>query len=210
MFFDAETKESIAMELKAEASANGIADTTAATFEFFEKRVQQNLHIVFSTSPSGTLFHRRCQLYPALINNCTIDYYSKWPTQALYTVAQKFLALEDHTEEEMKSIADILVQTHEDVEKMCSRFYDDTKRVYHVTPKSFLNFISLFKTTHSNRREKLNFDQDRLLSGLQKLSDTNHLVVDMKADLVEIGPQLDKKSKVRLFFVYIFSSVDFL
>ena len=112
IFFDNEGKEGIALELKSEASTHGIADTTDAIFEFFLSRVRSNLHIVFSTSPSRALFHQRCRTYPSLINNSTIDWYSKWPFEALVTVADKYLSKESFLSEVAKSVTKILAYTH--------------------------------------------------------------------------------------------------
>ena len=42
-------------------------------------------------SPSRPSFHQNCRLYPSLISSCTVDWYEKWPEEALLIVADTFL-----------------------------------------------------------------------------------------------------------------------
>jgi dynein heavy chain len=42
-------------------------------------------------SPLGKGFKDYCRMYPALINNTTIDWFMKWPEDALSEVAQRFI-----------------------------------------------------------------------------------------------------------------------
>ena len=42
-------------------------------------------------SPTRPNFHQNCRLYPSLISSCTVDWYEKWPEEALLIVADTFL-----------------------------------------------------------------------------------------------------------------------
>lgn len=42
-------------------------------------------------SPTRPNFHQNCRLYPSLISSCTVDWYEKWPEEALLIVADAFL-----------------------------------------------------------------------------------------------------------------------
>ena len=42
-------------------------------------------------SPLGEIFRARLRQFPALVNCCTIDWFSEWPADALRSVALKFL-----------------------------------------------------------------------------------------------------------------------
>ena len=54
-------------------------------------------HIVFIQlknyffSPIGEVFRARLRQFPALVNCCTIDWFSEWPDDALRSVAMRFL-----------------------------------------------------------------------------------------------------------------------
>ena len=43
-------------------------------------------------SPIGEVFRARLRQFPALVNCCTIDWFSDWPEEALQSVANRFLA----------------------------------------------------------------------------------------------------------------------
>ena len=45
----------------------------------------------FGCSPIGEIFRARLRQFPALVNCCTIDWFSEWPEEALQSVAQSAL-----------------------------------------------------------------------------------------------------------------------
>ncbi len=72
------------------ASQGGLV-TREAMWNAFTERCRKNLHIVLAMSPVGEDLRRRCRNFPALVNNCVIDWFDPWPTQALQSVAGAFL-----------------------------------------------------------------------------------------------------------------------
>ena len=57
------------------------------------------MHVVLAMSPIGDSFRVRCRMFPSLINCCTIDWYDRWPPEALYSVSKQFLAVVEFSEE---------------------------------------------------------------------------------------------------------------
>ena len=81
-------REEIKREYKKAGHTNEQAD---AMNEFFFNRVKDNLHICICMSPIGKAFRDYCRMYPALINNTTINWFMGWPEDALTEVAMKFV-----------------------------------------------------------------------------------------------------------------------
>lgn len=72
------------------ASKQGL-ESTLELWGFFVSMCKQNLHVVLSFSPIGSAFRERLRQNPSLVNCCTIDWFTKWPADALEAVAHKFL-----------------------------------------------------------------------------------------------------------------------
>jgi dynein heavy chain len=48
-------------------------------WNYFVDRIKDNLHIVLCFSPVGQKFRDRARKFPALFNECTIDWFLPWP-----------------------------------------------------------------------------------------------------------------------------------
>ena len=60
----------------------------------YARRVSNNTLVVrvVCVSPMGEVFRARLRQFPALVNCCTIDWFSAWPPDALQSVAMRFLS----------------------------------------------------------------------------------------------------------------------
>ena len=74
-----------------------------ALYAFFLERVRTNLHVILCVSPVGEAFRERCRMFPGLVNCTTIDWFTEWPSDALFEVASKQLQNEDLGSEEVKA-----------------------------------------------------------------------------------------------------------
>ena len=61
--------------------------------DWFFNRVKDHMHLSVCMSPVGEKFKDYTRNYPALINNTTIDWFMKWPEEALFEVARQQGAL---------------------------------------------------------------------------------------------------------------------
>lgn len=158
--------------------------------------------MVLSTTPAGTSFRRRCRLYPPLINCCTIDWFDKWPLDALQLVAISFLEASELSKERKvnsalkASVSKVFVEVYRSVEEETQKFYDELHRRYYTTPTSYMEFVRLYLSKLNEKRAEFSFNRDRLCTGLWKLSKSNSLVDTMQTELLQLGPKLEQKAKV--------------
>lgn len=68
------------------------------------QKVYVNLHVFVVMSPSGPRFRQYCRAYPSVVSSCTIDWYEKWPKEALLIVANSFLREKVNLENEEVNI----------------------------------------------------------------------------------------------------------
>ena len=84
--------EQIYTSMKPIVQDMGLPPTKTNLFSAYTKRVKSNLHTVITMSPLGEIFRARLRQFPALVNCCTIDWFSEWPADALRSVALRFLS----------------------------------------------------------------------------------------------------------------------
>lgn len=104
--------------------------TPVSLYSFFIERVREHLHFALAFSPIGDSFKRRLQIYPSLVNYCTMDWFSAWPNDALQHVAKKFIIAMNLSSRlrgegvldasEPKSSTDMPPAEDEDTENLCS------------------------------------------------------------------------------------------
>ncbi len=61
--------------------------TNIEVYDYFLNRLKDNLHVVLCFSPVGNKFRERARKFPALFNECSIDWFLSWPEEALCSVA---------------------------------------------------------------------------------------------------------------------------
>ncbi|OUW47187.1 MAG: hypothetical protein CBD47_05050 [Synechococcus sp. TMED187] len=175
----------------------GLPETKDNIKSLFISRVRENLHIVLCMSPVGSAFRVRCRMFPSLINCCTIDWFDRWPEEALQSVSQQFFEALDLPDREtvLPGLCDMSSIVHSTVVREADRFFEELKRRFYVTPKSFLELISLYLAMLDEKRESMDVSIQRLSVGVRKLNETNAVVEGMRAELDELQPVLEQKSK---------------
>lgn len=190
--------EKVITDCRAAAIDSGIdSDNRDAIFRFFIQRVRSKLHLVISMSPIGDAFRRRCRLFPSLVNNSTIDWFDDWPTEALLSVAHKSLQMSEQPEN-TDVLANVCNDMHRSVSQATKKFYEQMRRYYYVTPKSYLEFLKLYIKMHESQTNKINNDSNRISNGLQKLYETFDMVGEMKIKLKAMAPALLEKNEATL------------
>ena len=191
-----EDKEEINNGLRPVCNEKKIVDSLDNIAALFVSRVRENLHICLCMSPVGETLRVRCRQFPALVNCCTLDWFGRWPEEALLYVSTEFLKeLPEATDEVKAGLAEMCMKIHISVEEMAEKFYDSLRRRIYTTPKSYLDLISLYLKVLEKKRHDFNLNKNRLAIGLKKLNDTNTNIAELKETLAEMQPKLVIKNE---------------
>ncbi|KAI8430874.1 hypothetical protein MSG28_001007 [Choristoneura fumiferana] len=142
--FEGDTYEQVQTGCRSDAAKAGLnpADRDGVYY-YFINRVRGRLHLCICMSPVGEAFRRRCRMFPSLVNCCTIDWFTKWPPEALLSVAQQCLAPMGNPEI-VDKISQLCVIMHQDVDVMTDRLYNEMRRYFYTTPSSYLDLLKLY------------------------------------------------------------------
>ena len=81
------------------------------------------------------------------------------------------------------------------VAEMCSDYFQRYRRPTHVTPKSYLSFISGYKSIYDTRRSEIDQLAQRMNSGLNKLIDATQSVNELSRELAVKEVELEAASR---------------
>ncbi len=139
------------------------------------------------------VFRARLRQFPALVNCCTIDWFSEWPRDALESVAMTFLQ-EMPDLETSDAVVDGLMricqQMHQTVVVESQRYLAEQGRYNYVTPTSYLELLSIFSRIFGLKKNELVQSRRRTKTGLDKLLLTEKEVTKLRADLENMQPLL--------------------
>ncbi|XP_046903615.1 dynein axonemal heavy chain 6-like [Hypomesus transpacificus] len=196
--FDNDEIDSFSQDLK--TSADGcVRGNRDDVYSYFIQQVRQRLHIVVAVSPAGQHLRQYCRTHPSLLTCCYMDWYSDWSSEALLQVASSscidssdFDSLGKVLQEK---IARGCVDIHNTSTKTAVAFLQETRRPYYIVPSTFITYIVTFTNMYQSERSKLHNIRARFSNGLDILLEMTSLVTLMQEELVELGPQIEEKSK---------------
>lgn len=113
-------------------------------------------------SPVGENLRVKARKFPGLVNCTTIDWFQKWPVDALRSVSKRFLdEMELGTDEVKAAIIEFMPQSFEIVQKEATKIFQAEKRNIYCTPKSFLELIKLYKNKLGLMKTQIEDKKDR-------------------------------------------------
>ncbi len=135
--------------------------------------------------------------FPGLVANCTIDWFLRWPRDALVAVADHFLSSFNIvcTDGIKKELVHCMGSVHDGVAEYCLQYFQKYRRSTHVTPKSYLSFINGYKEIYSQKLNEIESMAKRMNDGLTRLVDAEKAVTLMKEELIVKEKELDIANK---------------
>jgi len=109
--------------------------------EFFFNNIKDNLHLSICMSPIGEKFRNFARMYPALINNTTIDWFMGWPAEALTEVAMKSIGTMELDESISQGLASVCSYAHVTTTDQALAMRQTLKRIFHVTPTNYVELL---------------------------------------------------------------------
>ncbi|CAG2054550.1 unnamed protein product [Timema podura] len=183
--------DKIYQAMRVPVTEQGLPTTRPNLFAAYQKTVRSNLHTVITMSPIGEVFRARLRQFPALVNCCTIDWFSAWPDSALQNVALQFLDDMpdlDVSQEVLKGIVVTCQFMHQSVVDASELYLQELSRHNYVTATSYLELLNSYSHILARKKGELLLRVQRLNTGLDKL-----LVVLSRLDqLLVVLSSLDK------------------
>jgi dynein heavy chain len=121
--------------------AGNTVETPDAMNEFFFNNIKDNLHLSICMSPIGQAFRDYARMYPALINNTTIDWFMGWPAEALTEVAMKSIGNMGLDDSLNAGLAALCSYAHTTTTDQAELMRQELKRVFHVTPTNYIELL---------------------------------------------------------------------
>ncbi|NWH35887.1 DYH1 protein, partial [Chloropsis hardwickii] len=196
--YNPEDQDQIMTAMKPIVRDLGQQPTKANLMAAYTARVRSNIHMVLCMSPIGEVFRARLRQFPSLVNCCTIDWFNEWPAEALQNVASSFLSelpLLGSGNDDLDGMIQVCVAIHQSVAKKCQLFLAELGRHNYITPKSYLEFLSIFSSLIGRKQQELKTAKNRMQSGLDKLLRTAEDVAKMQEELESSRPLLAQAAK---------------
>ncbi|KAL9898323.1 dynein beta chain, ciliary [Glossina fuscipes fuscipes] len=207
--FSDDQLESIMNTIRGEVKQSGILDIKENCWRYFVMKVRRLLKVVLCFSPVGHSFRRRARKFPAIIKHTSIDWFHEWPDSALESVSRKFL---NEVSENIlphnfiKPISTFMAYVHGTVNQISKVFKQNEKRFNYTTPKTFLEYIFLYRKLLIERNDEYTKRINRLESGMAKLAECSIQVEILKDQLATQQIQLNAKNSAADKLIGVISS----
>uniref|UniRef100_A0A1I8M0L3 Dynein heavy chain n=1 Tax=Musca domestica TaxID=7370 RepID=A0A1I8M0L3_MUSDO len=189
--------EVIVNGIRNEVKQSGTLDTRENCWRFFVEKVRRLLRLILCFSPVGQTLRVRARKFPAILTQTTIDWFHEWPKTALQSVSQQFLGEIDKgilPSQLIEPIGCFMAYVHGTVNQISKIYLQNEKRYNYTTPKTFLEYIFLYRKLLVDRSGEHTRRIQRLQSGMAKLAECASQVDTLKNQLAVQEIQLTAKN----------------
>ncbi|CAF1018411.1 unnamed protein product, partial [Didymodactylos carnosus] len=179
-----ETLSELSIKMKKEYPKRPITQENLQLY--YSERLRKNLHIVLCFSPDNKKFRERALKFPTLVSGCTIDWFHRWPLDALAAVSYSYLNRFNITTTSIikNSVIELMADIHDDVGRIYDAYYDKFRRRTYITSKSFLSFINAFKKYYEKQRSYFEKEKEKMKTGVSKLYEAAIQVQEITQELI--------------------------
>ena len=152
-----------------------IAESKDNIKQQYIESLRDQFHIILCMSPVGEQLRVRSRMFPALVSCCTLDWFDSWPYEALVSVANQFLQRipdKELSAAQKEALSEMFPLVHKSVESAAEKFHMELRRKTYVTPKSFLDGITLYLTNLGEVQAAHDRQVKRLSTGIENLRRT--------------------------------------
>ena len=190
-------QDGIINEVVGKVKAAGLSQEPESCWRYFIGEVRKNLHCVLCFSPVGEDFRARARKFPALVNCTVIDWFHPWPSDALFSVGQKFLSEMELGDDDVRAgIEKFMPESFATTQVVAKRFFEVEGRHVHSTPKTYLEFLKLYGLLLGTKREENSTATMRLKNGVTKLNACAEAVTHLESNLKEMLLEAEEKREV--------------
>jgi dynein heavy chain len=191
--------------------------STSELFDYFIRTIKDRLHVVLCFSPVGALLRRAIRKMPSVISCCSLNWFTAWPKEALKSVSMSLLKdvpfqeTETTTKTQNNGTSSTTIRTssteiRQKISYLCEQFFTDTcgisdrftletRRKQYVTPLSYLELLTTYKSLLETKREQILNEKRRYETGLEQLAKAEDAVSVMQEKLEKIRPVLIETKK---------------
>ncbi|XP_065348136.1 dynein axonemal heavy chain 7-like [Cloeon dipterum] len=165
-----------------------------ALLNFFLQKLRDQLHIIICLNPDSKNFKRRLQKFPALINNCTINWFLDWPDDALQDVAENVLNYCGLEGNELQTCIDLCKCFHADAQALSKKAKNHFFSL--ITPTTYIDFLKIFKKILIDKRRYVMEAQEKCNTAADKILGAEKEVPEMQEEIQNLMPKLRKSAEL--------------
>ncbi|KAK8378939.1 hypothetical protein O3P69_009581 [Scylla paramamosain] len=143
--------------------------TDSEVWEEQERRVKDLVHIVVTCLPSPCLHHILTH-YPAFTTRVTINFFKRWPEEALVRVGEHYLVEVSLRRSMRDTVISAATLLHQLAREESEQVQEKGGWCPPVTPSSYLHLLQEFRGLFTSRQATTSAYRKKYLSGLDKLA----------------------------------------